>query len=101
MTSLPKHKDIAQKNEFEIKINLKEILEKEETLFDILIADNNLNGLIARYPIRETPVLNGIASGLKLQKATYESAVRKLIIDDVATQEFYKSLLSDLTRLMN
>lgn len=101
MTSLPKHKDIAEKDEFEIKIDLKEVLEKEEILFDKLIADNNLNGLIARYPVRETPVLNGIANGIGLDRNTYESAVRKLIIDDVETQEFYKSLLSGLTNLIN
>ena len=101
MTSLPKHKDIAEKDEFEIKISLKEVLEKEETLFDKLIADKNLNGLIARYPVRETPVLNGIVNGIRLDRDDYESAVRKLIIDDVETQEFYKSLLSGLTNLIN
>ena len=100
MTSLPKHKDIAQKDNFEIKINLKEVLEKEKALFDKLIADNNLNGLIARYTVRETPVLNGIANELKLQKDTYESAVKKLIMDDAETREFYKSMLSDLTKLI-
>jgi hypothetical protein len=66
-----------------------------------LIAENNLNGLISRYPIRETPVLNGIADGLGLQKDTYESAVRKLIIDDVEIRGFYKSILSDLTKLID
>lgn len=100
MTLLPKHKDIAEKDEFEIKINLKEVLDKEKALFDKLITDNNLNGLIARYPVRETPVLNGIASGIGLDRNTYESAVRKLIIDDLETQEFYKSLLSALTKLI-
>ncbi len=100
MTSLPKHRDIAQKDEFEIKINLKEVLGKETALFDKLIAENNLNGLIGRYPVRETPVLNEIVNGLKLQKDDYESAVRKLIIDNVETREFYKSMLSDLTKLI-
>ncbi len=100
MSSLPKHNDIAQKDEFEVKINLKEILEKEKALFDKFVAENNLNGLIARYPIRETPVLNGIATGLGLSRDQYESAVRKLIIDDEETREFYKSMLSNLTTLM-
>lgn len=100
MMLLPKHKDIIQRGDFEFKLDLKEILEKEEALFDKLVADNNLNSLIARYPIRETPVLNGIVNGLGLSRDVYESAVRKLIIDNKDTKEFYKSLLSSLTALI-
>lgn len=100
MKNLPKHKDIAQRGQFKLELNLKDIIEKEEALFDELIAENNLNGLINRYPIRETPVLNGIADGLGLNTDTYESAVRKLIIDDMETRNFYRGLLTNLTSLI-
>lgn len=100
MKNLPKHKDIAQRGQFKLELNLKDIIEKEEALFDKLIAENNLNGLINRYPIRETPVLNGIADGLGLNTDTYESAVRKSIIDDAETRNFYRKLLTNLTSLI-
>jgi ABC-type cobalamin/Fe3+-siderophores transport system ATPase subunit len=100
MTALPKHKDIQGKGSFEYKINLKEILEKEENHFDKLVADKDLDGLIARYPVRETPVLTKIAMGLGMTRDKYESAVRKLIIDDSDTREYFKTLLKPLTTLI-
>jgi ABC-type cobalamin/Fe3+-siderophores transport system ATPase subunit len=100
MTALPKHKDIQEKGNFELKINLKEIQEKEEAHFDKLVADKNLDGLISRYPVRETPVLTKIATGLGMTRDKYESAVRKLIIDDKETKEYFKKLLNPLTTLI-
>lgn len=101
MSNLPNHKDIVSRGNFTFKINLEEILEKEESIFDTMIADKNYNGLISRYPIRETPVLNKITSGLGLNCEKYESSVRKLIIDDQETKEFYKELLKPLTKLID
>jgi len=101
MTSLPKHKDIIEKSSFSININLKEILEKEKTLFDKMISEKNHEGLINRYPVRETPILTKIATGLGLSCDKYESSVRKLIIDDKETKEFYKRLLKPLTTLID
>ncbi|WP_333851917.1 DUF4435 domain-containing protein [Epilithonimonas sp.] len=100
MTGLPKHKDIQEKGNFELKINLKDIQEKEEAHFDKLVADKNLDGLISRYPVRETPVLTKIATGLGMTRDKYESAVRKLIIDDKETKEYFKTLLKPLTTLI-
>jgi ABC-type cobalamin/Fe3+-siderophores transport system ATPase subunit len=100
MTYLPKHKDIAERKIFQYALDLKEVIEREEALFNNLIVTNNLNGLISRYPIRETPVLTKIATGLGLTREKYESAVRKLIIDDKETKEFYRTLLAPLTNLI-
>ncbi len=100
MKSLPKHKDILERSTFSISIDLNQILEEEKALFDNFVNDNNYNGLLNRYPIRETPVLTKIATGLGLSCEKYESAVRKLIIDDKQTLEFYKTLLNPLTKLI-
>ena len=100
MTALPKHRDIQGKGDFELKINLKEIQEKEEEYFDKLVADNNLDGLISRYPVRETPALTKIATGLGMTRDKYESAVRKLIIDDNDTKDYFKTLLEPLTTII-
>ena len=99
-SNLPKHTDIISRGEFEVKINVGEFLEKEEAIFESLVQEQNLNGLIERYPIRETPVINGIVSGLGLNKDTYEGAVRKLIIDKLEVKEFYQSVLNDLTEII-
>ena len=78
----------------------KDIQEKEEAHFDKLVAEKNLDGLISRYPIRETPILTKIATGLGMTRDKYESAVRKLIIDDTETKEYFKTLLQPLTKLI-
>ncbi|PDS22311.1 AAA family ATPase [Flavobacterium branchiophilum] len=100
MALLPKHKDIQEKGNFELKYDLKEIQEKEEALFDKLVVDKKLDNLISRYPIRETPVLTKIATGLGMSREKYESAVRKLIIDRIETKEYLKTLLKPLTTLI-
>ena len=100
MTLLPKHKDIQEKGNFELKIDLKETQEKEEANFDKLVAENKLNDLISRYPIRETPVLTKIVTGLGMTREKYESAVRKLIIDEIETKEYFRTLLKPLTTLI-
>lgn len=100
MSALPKHKDIQEKGNFELKISLKEVQEKEEIYFEKLVEEKDLDGLISRYPIRETPVLTKIAAGLDMTRDRYESAVRKLIIDDIDTKNYFKSLLKPLTLLI-
>lgn len=100
MSNLPRHQNILNKEQFEINIDLNEEFEKEEVIFNDLLQNQNLNGLISRYPIRETPVINGIVSGLEINKDTYESSVRKLIVDDQDTKSFYRTLLNKLTELI-
>ena len=55
---------------------------------------------ISRYPVRETTVLTKIVIGLGMTRDKYESAVRKLIIDNVETKEYFKTLLKPLTTLI-
>lgn len=100
MALLPKHQDIIGRGDFEVKFKLGDFLQTEEAVFDQMVTENNLNGLIQRYPVRETPVLSSIAGAIGLTREKYERSVRKLIIDDKETQEFFKSLLSPLTSLI-
>lgn len=100
MSNLPKHTDIQAKNPFEIKFDLRLIFEEEEGHFDKLVANTDLDGLISRYPIRETQVLTKIADGLGFTREQYEGAVRKLIVDDKKTREFYSNLLQPLSKLI-
>lgn len=101
MVKLPNHKEIRGKQYFNLDYNVQETLEKEEAYFDKLVDEKKLDNLISRYPIRETPVLTNIVRGLDmLPRAKYEAAVRKLIIDDNETKEYFKTLLNPLTTLM-
>jgi ABC-type cobalamin/Fe3+-siderophores transport system ATPase subunit len=100
MTSLPKYKDIQERKQFNLPLDLNSVLQTEETCFDSLITNNDISGLLSRYPIRETQVLSNIVSGLGLTREQYESSVRKLIVDDNETKKFYETLLQQLTTLI-
>ena len=100
MSNFPSHKQIEKGDPFTLEIEISKLMKEEEIIFDKLIAEKNLNGLIARYPVRETPVLSGIAVGMGLTREKYESAVRQLIIDDHEIIVLYKSLLKSLTHLI-
>lgn len=100
MSSLPNHREIQDRRTFNLTLELNEVLEREEAQFDRLIGENNLIGLLTRYPIRETPVLTKIVAGLGLTKEQYENAVRKLLIDNNDVREFYRVLLKPLTDLI-
>lgn len=100
MSLLPKHRDIQARGQFNITFDLNHVLEDEETYFDKMVAENNHTELLTRYPIRETQVLNRIASGLGITKEQYENSVRKLILDLPEIRKFYRTLLQPLTSLM-
>jgi len=100
MSNLPKHRDIIEKNQFGISLNIGDIFNQEEAIFNQLIQNNDINGLIERYPVRETPALNNIAAGFGIDRNTYEGIVRKLIIDEPEVLEFLKAKLNDLTTMI-
>ncbi len=100
MSNLPKHRDFQTRRSYNLSLDLSQILQAEESQFNRLVEESNLIGLLTRYPIRETQVLNRLVAGLGLTREQYESAVRKLIIDEPTIKEFYKELLQPLTSLI-
>ena len=65
------------------------------------IAEQNLEKIIAHYPVRETPVLTEVARKLGFQtRDQYESAVRRLLMDDAGALDFVKSLFGTLSEDM-
>lgn len=101
LKSLPNAQEIQSGKGFQNKDNTKELYDVEKAVFDKLISEKDLNELICRYPVRETPVLKNIAYGLGLKRDAYEGAVRKLILDDTEVRSIFRTMLSPLTELIN
>jgi hypothetical protein len=81
-----------------IEFSTSTIFDEELQLIDTLLETKNIEGLISRYPIRETPALEGISKGaLFASKEKYEQAVRKMVIEDSSTLEMIRGLLSPVT----
>ncbi|MEO8617011.1 MAG: hypothetical protein ABI600_17860, partial [Luteolibacter sp.] len=80
-----------------INIDIAGAVATERARFDVSFAASDLEALVARYPIRETPALSQIAAQLGFQdRNQYESAVQKLLIDDTTAVTFMRSLFGTL-----
>lgn len=98
----PKQAEISAGKQISIMIDVATIVNEEVNAFNQAIAERNLEKIISRYPVRETPLLTEIARKLGFQtRDQYENAVRKLLMDDDAALAFVKSqfgtLAADLT----
>jgi len=81
-----------------IEFSTATIFSEELQLMGTLLETKNIEGLISRYPIRETPALEGISRGtLFASKEKYEQAVRKMVIEDDTALEMLRGLLSPVT----
>ena len=97
MLSLPRREDIQAGNPIGLTIDVGAVVQAEKAKFDSLLASKDLDGIIARYPVRETGALTGIAQKLGFQSKTqYEGAVRKLMIDDSNALGFVRGLFGTL-----
>ncbi|MHB1938522.1 MAG: AAA family ATPase [Acidobacteriaceae bacterium] len=93
----PKQQDIAAGKPIEITIDVAAVVSAERNALNDAIDAKELAQIVSRYPVRETPALTEIARKLGFQgREQYESAVRKLLIDDGAARAFVKSLFGTL-----
>ena len=99
---LPDHEYIAKNVDFTRQVDLQSYLEQEYVKFDAFVAANDVGGLIARYPVRETPALQEIATQLGFKKpGKYEMAARKTLVDEEEARSAVINLLGDLEAVLN
>ena len=70
----------------------------EVTCFQSLVADRNLDGLIARYPLRESRVFEAIARALKYDTRDYARVVVSRSREDGALAQKLKDRIGPLSR---
>ena len=77
------------------------IYKEEKNKISAMIAKGDVEHLICRYPLRETPALEAIAKGLEfLSMKKYEDAVRKLMCDSEEARDDMFKLLNPLPNLL-
>lgn len=95
--NLPKKQDIATGKAIDFSIDVAEIVATEVTMLRDAVAAGDILSVIEKYPIRETPALTAVAAELGFKdRAQYEGAVRKLLMDDATALTFVKSLFGSL-----
>jgi ABC-type cobalamin/Fe3+-siderophores transport system ATPase subunit len=94
---LPRKKQIIAAEPINVTIDVPTIMNKELARLQAYLDAGDLESIIEKYPVRETPALNEIAVKLEFQgRRQYENAVRKLLMDDGGALEFVKSLFGTL-----
>ena len=100
LKNLPDWRNIL-KQEVEVKISTADILATECKLIQQLIETNDVERIISRYPIRETPIPNKIARALGFQTSSkYELSVRKALIDSEEAREIVRRLMRPVVELV-
>jgi hypothetical protein len=88
---------MLQATPINISINVADIIATEKIRLQVDVDRGNLSAIIERYPVRETPALNEIATKLKFQSQDeYEEAVRKLLMNDTVALEIVKTFFGTL-----
>jgi ABC-type molybdenum transport system ATPase subunit/photorepair protein PhrA len=97
MRQLPRRNDIAAAQAINITIDVPRTVAEEVTRFREACNASDLNFIVTRYPVRETPALNKIAENLGFQtRNQYEGAVRKLLMDSLEALQFVRDLFGTL-----
>ena len=72
----------------------------ELSYFQNLVDNEGVEEIIARYPIRETPILTEIAGSFELTKKNYEKSVVARVVDDAALAEKFRQRLNPLSEVL-
>ena len=85
-----------------ISVNAQDAYQMEKACLQGWIKAKEVDKIIARYPIRETPALTAIVSALQFKsRAQYEAAVRKLVIDDATIRSELTAYFGALPTAIN
>ena len=97
--ALPTHESLSQNPIHCIKFDASGLLAEEEKKIDNLVSNQDTDGLINRYSVSTTGALGAAAKALGFHgRAEYESAVKKLLVDDEIVRNALRDRLSDLTQ---
>jgi hypothetical protein len=94
---LPKKGEVADGGERIVKLDFAKIAQDEAMRLAALVNASDFVGVLQRYPVRESPALDAIAEALNFaNRALYEAAVRKLLVDDSEAVRLVRALLGSL-----
>lgn len=94
---LPQKGEVAAGGKRTAEINFAKIAQDEAARLEALVNTSDFVGVLQRYPIRESSALDAIAKALNFaNRAQYEAAVRKLLVDDSEAVKLVRVLLGSL-----
>ncbi len=102
LAQMPKREELVVAASSTIQITGQSTYPAELTRFQAMLAEQDLHGIIARYPVRHSGILNAIAKALKFQsRADYETAAIARICSDAALRDELLLKLAPLSSVIN
>ncbi|WP_285425283.1 AAA family ATPase [Pseudomonas sp. efr-133-TYG-103a] len=99
MNAIPSREQMLQAVDGTVRIDIESPYRSELGLLSSLLEERDIDGVIARYPIRESGVLNCIAKALRFNgPADYEGAALRVIGADENLRLEVKAMLGGLSR---
>ena len=97
LNSLPTRETIEGGNPLTVEVNTSALRAAEEHRFDALVNARDWDGLLTRYPLRESSAFRRVSSELKMpDRETYQAAVLKLLQDDSDALAELRGVLGNL-----
>jgi ABC-type cobalamin/Fe3+-siderophores transport system ATPase subunit len=97
LNNLPTRESVEGSNSVIVEVDISTLRVAEESRFDSLIDAADWDGLLTRYPLRESSAFHRVVSGLKMpDRGTYQAAVLKLLQDEPAALADLRNLLGGL-----
>lgn len=94
---LPKKGEIGPGGKRTAELDFQKLGEEEAGRLESLINASDFVGILRRYPVRESQALDAIAKSLNFADRTqYETAVRKLLADDMDAVRLVRGLFGSL-----
>jgi ABC-type cobalamin/Fe3+-siderophores transport system ATPase subunit len=97
LNSLPTRESVEGDSSVTVEVDISALRDAEEARFDSLVSARDWDGLLTRYPLRESSAFRRVVSELKMpDRGTYQAAVLKLLQDDPDALAELRNLLGDL-----
>src|SRR5713226_26267 len=97
LNNLPTRESVEGSNSVFVEVDISTLRVAEESRFDSLVDAADWDGLLTRYPLRESSAFHRVVSGLKMpDRGTYQAAVLKLLQDEPAALADLRNLLGGL-----
>ena len=101
-SQIPSWRDLLSGADISISVSVEELSNKEVATYRAMIEERAVEGLISRYPVRESGALKSIATNLEFKgQLQYENAVLTLASTDGDFREELRVLISSLAAEIN
>ena len=98
---LPNWKSILQKKPYPVEIDTDTLHQQELKTFKELLGAHNLEGIVARYPIRDSEVIEAIVKPLQLNRDTYRKTLLSRIRQDLELADKLRTRIEPLSSLIS